>query len=42
MGEWAARAGCDWDEVAGLGILPSREDLDRFAAEEEAVAEEEE
>lgn len=33
VGDWAAkRGGCDWDEVEGWGgILPSREDLDRFA-----------
>lgn len=43
VGEWAAaRGGCDWDEVEELGILPSREDLDRFAAAAAEVAEEEE
>lgn len=44
VGEWAAaRGGCDWDEVERLGILPSREEGDRFAAAEvaEEVAEEE-
>ena len=44
VGEWAAARGerCDWDEVDELGILPSREDLDRFAAAAAEVAEEEE